>query len=431
MKKLACLALAGSLALGATLVAGCSSGSSSDTATKTTTLVKSSPDLPDFYAVPTPLPLGQPGELIKSEKVEIAGLNGTMWRVMYHSQAIDGTDIAVTGLVASPEGGPTFVPATADGATPAPVPVNHPVVTWAHGTTGIADSCAPSLEPGGSEIVMLANALLDQGFVVTASDFEGLATPGRHPYIAGESEGRGTLDIVKTAVAMPEVKAQSDYIIWGHSQGGHAAMFAGHIADTWAPELSLKGVVAGAPPSQLLLINAALQTSPYKYYIAMAAAGLNAAFGDEKAPLDKVLTPEGLTWLENVDKGCTDLLSRESKGVDFSTLQKADPATVPEWNALLSANDPGTFTAPIAAPLLIIHGGNDEQIPVVASQMMFTSLCTIGQVETRWVLPGQSHAGVIAPSAPSMITWMHDRFNGDPMPDAVAPEGAQVQNCPN
>ncbi len=371
------------------------------------------PVLPTFYTVPSPLPAGAPGTLISSEPVSAPGLHGSLWRVMYHSQAVDGTDIAVTGLIARP----------ADAAP------SHDVVTWAHGTTGIADSCAPSLDPASSEFVMLANGLLDRGYVVTASDYEGLATPGRHPYIAGISEGRGTLDIVKTAVSMPEVGASTNYIVWGHSQGGHAAMFAGHIAATWAPDLDLLGVVAGAPPSQMLLINAALQRSPYKYYIGMAAAGLNAAYGDTLAPLDKVLTPAGLTWLDNVDQGCTGYLNSVSTGVDFSTLQKADPATVPEWNTLLRQNDPGAFTESFDAPLLIIHGGNDEQIPVVASKMMFDTLCGLGQTETRWVFPGQSHAGVILPSAPSMLDWMSDRFNGVPDSGAVVPTGAEIQTC--
>ena len=371
------------------------------------------PPMPLFYSVPSPLPAGTPGELISSEPVSAPGLHGSMWRVMYHSKAIDGTDIAVTGLIATPD----------DGAP------THDVVTWAHGTTGIADSCAPSLDPSSSEMVLLANGLLDKGFVVTASDYEGLGTPGRHPYIAGISEGRGTLDIVKTAVAMPEVKASKDYIVWGHSQGGHAAMFAGHLAATWAPELNLKGVVAGAPPSQMLLLNAALQKSPFKYYIGMAAAGLNAGYGDTLAPLDKVLTPEGLEWLNNVDEGCTGYLNSASAGVDFTTLQKADPADVPEWNALLEENDPGNFTEAFGAPLLIIHGGNDEQIPVVASKLMFDTLCGIGQTETRWVFPGQSHAGVILPSAPAMLDWMGDRFSGVPDTGEIVPTGAQVESC--
>lgn len=371
------------------------------------------PALPPFYSVPSPLPPGEPGELISSEEIDVPGLNGRIWRVMYHSRSIDGADIAVTGLIATPDGG-------AD---------THDVITWAHGTTGIADSCAPSLDPSDASTVALTNTLLDRGYVVTATDYEGMGTNGRHPYIVGVSEGRGTIDIVRAAQRLAEVRASSRYIIWGHSQGGHAAMFAGHIAAAWAPELELKGVVAGAPPSQMLLLNAALQRSPFKYYIAMAAAGLNAAYGDIRAPLDKVMTPDGLAWLANVDEGCTGYLSAQAAGVDFTALQKADPATVPEWNELLRENDPGTFTESFDAPLLIIHGGSDEQIPVIASKLMFDTLCGLGQTQTRWVLPGQSHAGVIVPSAPSMLSWMGERFGERPIDVTMAPEGAQVESC--
>ena len=193
-------------------------------------------------------------------------------------------------------------------------------------------------------------------------------------------------------------------------------------------------MVAGAPPSQLLLINAALQQSPFKYYIAMAAAGLNAAYGDTEAPLDAVLTPEGLTWLDNVDTSCAGDLRTVAAGLDFATLQKADPASVPAWKKVLEENDPGTWTTPMAAPLLIIHGGNDEQIPVVSSAALFTQLCAIGQVTQRWVYPDQSHAGVIAPSIDDMLTWIDHRFAGEPAPDPMQPQGPPVpttQSCPS
>ena len=208
-------------------------------------------------------------------------------------------------------------------------------------------------------------------------------------------------------------------------------MFAGHIAKTYAPEIELVADVAGAPPSQLLLVNAALQTSPYKHYIAMVAAAINAAYGDQKADLTQVLTPEGIEFLTNMDTMCSSELGKAAAGLDFKNLQKADPSTVPTWNQLLKDNDPGTFTTPIPVPLLIIHGGNDEQIPVVSSALLFDQLCKIGQVEQRWVFAGQSHAGVIAPSFNSMMTWIGDRFAGKPMPDPIAPAGAVVQSCPN
>ena len=395
---------------------GCSSDDQKSSSTSVeVTMVKGSPDLPDFYGVPDPLPAGKPGQLINSESVDAPGLNGTMSRVMYHSTTINGQDIAVTGLILIPKG-------TAPSG-------GSPIITWAHGTTGIADACAPSLKP--DEFVTLANGLLDAGYLVVATDYEGLGTPGRHPYIVGESQARGTLDIVRMAQTFPNANASKRYVVWGHSQGGHAAMFAGYIAKTYAPEIELVADVAGAPPSQLLLINAALQTSPYKHYIAMVAAAMNATYGDQKADLTQVLTPEGLDFLKNIDTMCSGDLGKAAAGLDFTKLQKADPSTIPTWNQLLKDNDPGTFTAPIPVPLLIIHGGNDEQIPVVSSAALFDQLCKIGQVEQRWVFADQSHAGVIAPSFSSMISWIGNRFAGKPMPDPIAPAGAVVKSCPS
>lgn len=394
---------------------GCSSDDQkSSSAPLEVTMVKGSPDLPDFYGVPDPLPAGKPGDVIRSEPADAPGLKGSMSRVMYLSTNINGEAIAVTGLILIPNG-------TAPSG-------GWPIITWAHGTTGIADACAPSLKP--AEFVTMANGLLDAGYLVVATDYEGLGTPGRHPYIVGESEARGTLDIVRVAQNFPNANASKRYAIWGHSQGGHAAMFAGHIAKTYAPEIELVADVAGAPPSQLLLVNAALQTSPYKHYIAMVAAAMNAAYGDQKADLTQVLTPEGLEFLNNMDTMCSSDLGKAAAGLDFTKLQKADPSTIPAWNQLLKDNDPGTFTAPIPVPLLIIHGGNDEQIPVVSSAALFDQLCKIGQVEQRWVFAGQSHAGVIAPSFTSMVSWIGDRFTGKPMPDPIAPAGAVVQSCP-
>jgi len=409
-KRSLALLLVATLAL---VALGCSSERKGATASPTA-VVKGAAELPDFYGVPDPLPAARPGTLIKSEPVEVAGLDGSMSRVMYHSTTIDGRDIAVTGLILIPKG-------TAPSG-------GWPIITWAHGTTGIADICAPSLKP--TDFVQLANGLLGAGYLVVATDYEGLGTPGLHPYIVGESEAHGTLDIVRMAQSFPNANASKRYAIWGHSQGGHAAMFAGHIAKTYAPDIELVADVAGAPPSQLLLVNAALQQSPYKHYIAMVAAAMNAAYGDQKANLDQVLTPDGIAFLSNMETKCSGDLGKAAAALDFSKLQKADPASIPTWNQLLKDNDPGTFSAPIPVPLLIIHGGNDEQIPVVSSAALFDQLCKIGQVEQRWVFAGQSHAGVIAPSFTSMVSWIGDRFAGKPMPDPISPEGAVVQSCP-
>ena len=239
-------------------------------------------------------------------------------------------------------------------------------------------------------------------------------------------------EMPKLAVLIADAHASDRYVVWGHSQGGHAAMFALHIAAQWAPELKLQGVVAGAPPSQLLLIYQALQNSPYKHYLLMAAAGFNAAYGNDGAPLDEVLTQKGIDALPAVDKGCAGDVATATAGLSTSEITKADPATVPAWNKLLADNDPGKFSEPAPVPLLIIQGGNDEQIPVVATALMFDQLCAIGQVEQRWIYPGQSHAGVIGPSFTDMKNWIGDRFTGAAVATRV-PTGqpdVQTQICP-
>ncbi len=373
--------------------------------------------LPAFYGPPDPVPVADPGSIVRSEVVEAPDVNGTVLRVLYVSRSLRDEPIVVSGLVAVPE-------------DPAPEGRGHDVVAWAHGTTGIADVCAPSLD--GPESVPILNDLLEEGYVVTATDYEGLGTPGRHPYIVGESEARGVLDSVRAAGSLDGVELSGRAVVWGHSQGGHAAMFALHIAEAWAPELDLVGVVAGAPPSQFDLIYDAVQASPFRYYLLMAAAGINAGYGDDVAPLAAVLTAEGQQAVDLVDQGCTAELAGAAGDLATDALVAADPATVPGWSQLLRDNDPGRFAEGSSAPLLVIHGGNDEQIPVATSALMFDQLCAVDQDQTRWVYPGQTHAGAIAASIDDMLSWIEHRFDGDPTPDTMVPTGqpdVAVQSC--
>ena len=353
----------------------------------------------DLYALADDLPPGEPGDVIAVQEVEGLDVDGTTLRVLYHSESLEGDDIAVSGIVVVPSGD---VP---EGG--------RPVLSWAHGTTGIADECAPSQDPAESGIG-LVGPFLDRGMVFAATDYEGLGTPGRHPYIVGESQGRGTLDIVRAARQLQDRTDASDQVvIWGHSQGGHAALFANQIAEEWAPELDVVGTVAGAPPSQLPLLAAALRNSPYRFYLGMVAAGWAAAYPDADPAL--VLSPLGVDSLDLVDEGCTGELAAAWNDVPYEDLVSADPSDVEPWASLLVENDPGFDVG--ASPVLIIHGEDDEQIPVVSSQLLLDRMCGIGQVVERRTYPDQSHAGVIGPSLPDMLGWIDDRLAGtEPAP---------------
>jgi pimeloyl-ACP methyl ester carboxylesterase len=145
--------------------------------------------------------------------------------VLYRSTGLYGEPIAVSGIVIIP-------------ASPVP-PHGRPVVAWAHPTSGVWPRCAPSLAIFLFQQIQGLRNMLRIGYVVAATDYPGLGTAGPHPYLVGISEGRAVLDSVRAARALPEAHAGRRFAVWGHSQGGQAALYAGLLARGYAPELHL------------------------------------------------------------------------------------------------------------------------------------------------------------------------------------------------
>jgi len=308
------------------------------------------------------------------------------------------------------------------------------VVTLAHGTDGMAPQCAESLDPSAGQLAVgLLNTMLDHGWELTASDYQGEGTPGPLPYLVGAVAAQDTIDIVRAAGRLAAAHASRTYAVWGHSEGGQTALFALHLATSYAPDLHLVGVVAGAAPSQFGLIYQFLRASPFRYYLLMVAGGYEAAYGPQAAPLDQILTPLGVSLLPDLAKGCDAYLQKTLDAYTFDTVARADPFTVPAWRQLLSANDPAGFATASPVPLLMPQGGSDEQIPTASTQLLAQHLCGLGQDLERWIYPGQNHAGVIAVYLPDMIKWLTDRFAGRPSPDPMTPTGeaaVQTTTCP-
>src|SRR3954452_15029702 len=163
--------------------------------------------------------------------------------VKYRSVAADGQPIAVSGTVSVPKG-------------KAPKK-GWPVISYDHGTTGIADQCAPSRDSTdnpahlyNSYAYPLLNRWLKAGYAVVRTDYQGLGTPGIHQYLVGVSEGRSTLDIARAAHKL-NPKISKRIAIAGHSQGGHAALWGAFLAPRYTPDLQLRGTVAFAPASHI------------------------------------------------------------------------------------------------------------------------------------------------------------------------------------
>src|ERR1700753_3887298 len=204
-----------------------------------------------------------PGTVLSSATAtlppELAPL-ATGKRSSYVSTDVNGNTITVTGLVMTPKTGKV-----------------NKVVAWAHGTTGLADQCAPSTNqavfwPEAQDAVA---ELLRHGWTVAATDYAGLGTSQAHPYLNGGSEARAVIDSVKAARNL-DGSLGTAYAIDGHSQGGQAALFANQIAPSYDGNLVLKGTAAIAPVSNVDLLAPMIPGTPGQGYLIMGIFGLNA-----------------------------------------------------------------------------------------------------------------------------------------------------------
>ncbi len=182
-------------------------------------------------------PAANRGAIVRSDPFPGAPGGATATRIIYGSTAPDGTPVQVSALVVIP-------------STPAPA-AGRPVIAWLHPTTGIAQGCAPSQGPTPFAQIQGLTQFLAHGDVVVATDYPGLGLPGPHPYLVGSSEARAALDSVRAVHNLPEARAGTRFAVWGHSQGGQAALFAASLAPSYAPDLQLVGAAAAAPVTDI------------------------------------------------------------------------------------------------------------------------------------------------------------------------------------
>jgi hypothetical protein len=350
-----------------------------------------------LYAEPEPVPAGEHGDLLRYQRVETDVAGTTRYRVMYLSESVEGDPIVVTGTVVVP-------------TTPAP-DGGRPVLAVAHGTTGIADSCAPSKGAGAAELALTPSAT-QRGWIVAVSDYEGLGTPGRHPYLVGESEGRGVIDAVLAAGQLPDAERSDTTLIAGYSQGGHGALWAGQVAEEWAPELEVVGTFAGAPATELGLILSAAGSPAASGFAFLIVAGFQAAHPE--ADPASFLTEKGVDLLGAVDEGCIrDVFGALAGQTDL--VRPDGPASSP-WPQLAAENDPGRVATD--DPVLIIHSDQDEVVPAFLSGLLFDRMCGLGQHAERRVLEGGgSHRGAAVTAYAQAIGWFDRLLAGDEVPD--------------
>jgi acetyl esterase/lipase len=360
------------------------------------------------YGQPTP----SAGDLIGVTPSPGAPPGALADRILYRSTGLNGEPIEVSGLVIAPAGTP---PAG-----------GRPVVAWAHPTTGVIERCAPSQARVRYKMIPGLQDMLARGYVVVATDYPGLGTIGPHPYLVGISEGRAVLDSVRAVQHMAGLGAGRRFVVWGHSQGGHAALFAGLLAASYAPELQLVGVAAAAPASELAaLFKADIDSFGGRNLTAMTLWSWSRVYG---APIDSVVEQQALPVVNRLASECLeslyDVLVRKSTTRPLATafLRSDDFIDQPPWSELMARNTPGVLPADI--PVFLAQGTADEIVRPAITMDYALKLCRAGSAVILDTVAGEGHAYIGRKSATAAVAWMAGRFAGAPAPNDCAQLGA-------
>jgi fermentation-respiration switch protein FrsA (DUF1100 family) len=361
-----------------------------------------------FYEAPAPLEDGEPGDLIRWEPVEaylVPGLRlrARAWRILYRSTAATGEPVAVSGTVLLPRG------------------KDRPraLVGYAIGTHGIGDAAAPSrLLPRGHDWEAgLMAMVLARGWAVAITDYQGLGTPGDHTYMVGRALGPNVLDAMRAARSLSpeELPVEGPAAIIGYSEGGAAAAWAAQLQPTYAPDVPLAAVVAGAAAANVEVAGPSLEGSFFSFFMAYGGIGYAAAYPE--LDLDSYLTP--------LARGRIAAL-RESTILQAMLLgpryMRADELTqpnvleLPEWRERLRENRLGTI-AP-AAPVLLHHARRDQIVSFQQSVDLRDDWKRLGANVRLYVTRGGvDHISGAVAGTPVALDWLARRLG----------RGAQVQ----
>jgi len=303
-----------------------------------------------FYTYSKKLP-SKHGAAIQQRKLSgqaaLKGAANTL--LLYTSTGLDGKTVPVSAVLSVPKG-------------KAPK-AGWPIVSWAHGTTGIADQCAPSrsnLQQGYDHPLM--ERWIKAGYAVVRTDYQGLGTAGPHPYLNGDAEGHDVLDAVLAARSVNR-DITNHVAISGHSQGGQAALFAAALAPKYTPSLKLKGTVAFAPVSHLAEQGAVLRSIDSTGLTALAAMivrGIDIA--DPALNIPSLLSPQAAALYPQIDTKCLSDLGKPDSfgGLPTSQLFRADANLDPVIAALGSNDDPENLK--IKSPVPIEQGTADTTV---------------------------------------------------------------------
>lgn len=322
-----------------------------------------------------------------------------------------------------------------------------PLLLWEHFTSGATDLCAPSAMGAlglGLPIAWAAKL----GAVVVAPDYlgmNGIGAPAEqlHPYVVGEPTAIASLDAARAALDLAEEQAfevtpdPARTVVWGASQGGHAALWVDRFAPGYAPELTLKAVVAAVPPSDMV----ALADHGLAYWndTSETLVAVSTTLADWYGlDIDQALVP-GLseTVLEELHTTCNVL----DPANDLDTLEEVftpefraalgrwDRA-FPDWSCALQADTVRLSPIPRTsdAPMMMVFGEDDTLAwspPALADAAAF---CDQGMAVEVVTCADLDHEDAALSTLDAQAQFIVDRLAGLPMSDpCVLPN---LRSCP-
>jgi acetyl esterase/lipase len=353
-----------------------------------------------FYDPPSDMS-HQPGALLRSEPLKDvilpAGIRG--WRILYATTVDDSTPATAVATVFAPTDPP---------AGP------RPVIAWEHATTGLLQKCMPSLLSTPTKGILWRNRIVMAGWVVVATDYSFAEKGGPHPYLIGEGEARAALDSVRAARQMSELTLDKHIVVWGYSQGGHAALWTGIVGPRYAPDLEIRGVAAIAPAANIkniLAMNVAMDkwSGPY---IALSYSRFYPDIAFEQA-----VRPEALDAARQIVNLCG-FIPPEAERIEALAATFDGPALATSSNKALQARlEQNTADGLIQAPVVVAQGLSDIVVPSRAIDAYVEERCAAGQRLEYWTFAGRDHLTIVQPGTPLeelLIKWTSARFANEP-----------------
>lgn len=360
----------------------------------------SRPSTPDkFYTYTGRLP-EKNGALLRFEPyTKNIPPNAKAWRILYTTTKADGAAGIASGVVVVPN----------------PLPQGEiPVITWAHGTTGIMPGCAPSVLdepfPAGNGSHLLKE-VLSQGWALVVTDYIGLGTQGPHPYLIGNGEAYSVLDSIRAAQQLKNLNLSKKTTIWGHSQGGHATLWSGILAPEYAPELEIIGTAALAPASDLPAFFEYSKDTIIERLIgafvidAYSQNYSDVNFNQEVRPEANILTRDISSRCLSGKKTVLSVLEAEALGKNVFF----DNPLQGNLGQRIRENVP---TKLISAPLFVAQGEADDLVSPEVQGNYIKERCLDGQKLEYKTYAGVDHLGLIGADSPlfiDLLGWTKDR----------------------